>query len=66
MKVYMVLPGGGPYMLGGRYTFKVLLLYLPILLSTSASMLFWKICGVVEEEKLLLVITLSSGLFFFR
>ena len=39
---------------------------LPILLSTRASMLFWKICGVVEEEKLLLVITFSSGFFFLR
>ena len=40
--------------------------YLPILLSTRASILFWNICGVVDEEKLLLVITLSSGFFFFR
>ena len=40
--------------------------YLPILLSTRASILFWKICGVVEEEKLLLVITFSSGFFFLR
>lgn len=40
--------------------------YLPILLSTRASILFWNICGVVEEEKLLLVMTLSSGFFFFK
>ena len=40
--------------------------HLPILLSTRASILFWKICGVVEEEKLLLVITFSSGFFFLR
>ena len=39
---------------------------LPILLSTRASILFWKICGVVEEEKLLLVMTFSSGFFFLR
>ena len=69
MKVNMVFPGGGPYTLGTKEKERVdyaKSTNLPILLSTRASILFWKICGVVEEEKLLLVITFSSGFFFLR